>query len=273
MHLFMHVAPNLYRKRFFRRLEHLNFQNIKGKNTENELLLVEHLLKKNGVFIDIGANLGQYIYMAEKVTNRNNIYAIEPIPKLANRLSFVFKGIQCHTLAIFKEDGEAQFKIPIFNNTEIYTRGTLKLGHKETEETNEKILDVKLQSLKNFVLNNQIDEVSLIKIDVEGAEFDVLEGAGEVIRKFSPSLIIEIEQRHHPDIKIEDKILEFCSHYQYECFYFDPHSQTLVPVESNIQISKIQSLENHGQNRSYINNFIFIRKGKEDLISFRQKFS
>jgi len=67
-------------------------------------------------------------------------------------------------------------------NNSIYERFN---GEFETVET---------VTLDSFYANNEISSVDVIKIDVEGAEFDVIRGASEVLDTFKPVLIIEFNK-------------------------------------------------------------------------------
>jgi FkbM family methyltransferase len=253
----INLFPLSYKKKYYERIDSLNWKNIKNRNIENELLLIQYFLDSDSTFIDVGANLGQYVFKAEGIIPRNNIYAFEPHPALNKRLSKLFTGIHLSQDALSDAEGNTQFKIPYFNNREIHTRGTLKTEHVEADETNSVLIDVHISTLDKFSEVNKIEKVSLVKIDVEGAEFDVINGAKEMIEKFHPVFIIEIEQRHH-----KTSILDFIMHLektgQYTCCYFDTIDQQLKTDIKDKKIEDIQSLDNHGKNRLFINNFIFI---------------
>ena len=255
----VNLFPLAYKKKYFERIDSLNWKNIKNRNIENELLLIQYLMDSESTFIDVGANLGQYIFKAEGIVPRSNIFAFEPHPALNKRLSKLFSGIQLSQHALSDSEGNTQFKIPYFNNREIHTRGTLKTEHVEIDETNSVLIDVHISTLNKFAENSKINKISLVKIDVEGAEFDVINGANEMIEKFRPVFIIEIEQRHH-----KTSILEFIMNLEktghYTCCYFDTIDQQLKTDIKDKKIEEIQSLDNHGKNRLFINNFIFIPK-------------
>ena len=239
------------------RSDSLNWENIKNRNIENELLLIQFFLDSNSSFIDVGANLGQYIYKADGIVSRNNIFAFEPHPALNKRLSKLFPGINLSQDALSDSEGNTQFKIPYFNNREIHTRGTLKTEHIEVDETNSVLIDVHISTLDKFAEVNKIEKITLVKIDVEGAECDVIKGASDMIKKFQPVFIIEIEQRHHQS-NIMDFIMSLEEMGQYTCCYFDTLAQELKTDIKEKKIEDIQSLDNHGKNRLFINNFIFI---------------
>ncbi len=259
--LYLSIFPKLYKKNFYKKLASLNWVNIQSKNIENELLLIQYFLGKDSVFIDVGANLGHYIYKAEQIIESHNIHAFEPHPVLNKQLKTIFKGVHIYQKALSDKISTAQFKIPYFNKKEVHTRGTLKIDSREEEETSFKLIDVNISTLDTLVIENNLKKISLIKIDVEGAEFEVINGAKSLIQQYQPILIIEIEQRHH-DTPILNFIEGLEKSGDYTCFYFDTLKKTLKSDIAFQDISVLQSQDNHGNNRKFINNFIFIPNEK-----------
>lgn len=255
--ILLRYFPRIYKKRFFDSINNLTWKNIKDRNIENELLLIQYFLKKDSIFIDVGANLGQYVFMSEKTISPSNIYAFEPQENLSNRLKKLFPKANILQFAISNNSGNTSFKIPFFKTREIHTRGTLKTNHVELDETDYKIIDVQLETLDNIFRSKNLKNISLIKIDVEGAEFDSIEGSSNIIEKYNPVLIVEIEQRHH-DTPIIDFIRNFEKSKNYKCYYFDTIEQQFRKDLTHSIISANQAINNHGKSRIFINNFIFI---------------
>ncbi len=250
------IAPQLYLNFMFSNVNQSDWKNIFNENTENEMGLLKYFLtNKNDVFFDVGANLGKYVFLSAKLVNHNNIHAFEPHPGLFNDLKQLFKGVKFHNLALSNQIGTIEFKIPIFEGKEIHTRGKLDVDFVENNETDANILKVEVDKLDNFT--EKLNNVKLIKIDVEGAEFDVLSGAIETINKFRPYLIVEIEQRHSKD-NILTKIQTNCDMFQYSSYILNTKTFQLSLANEIVDIIEIQDSENHAKNKHYINNFIFI---------------
>lgn len=262
------LFPQQYKEKYFRQIAALNWQNIHSKNIENELLLIRYFLEKDSVFIDVGANLGQYLFVAESIIDQNkgHICGFEPHPYLASRLEKIFPKTEIIQKALSDAIGKAQFKVPFFKHREIHTRGTLKTNHIETDETNFKLLNVEIDTLDTFVKSKDLRKIDVIKIDVEGAEFDVLKGASDSIKQFKPVLIVEIEQRHH-DQDVLKFISDFEREFDYQCHYFDADEQELKSDLNLKTIDQLQSADNHGKNRMFINNFIFIPNSKSGQLN------
>ena len=119
----------------------------------------------------------------------STIDAYEPISEITERFrSLNFDHINIHDVALSNNIGKLKFFIPLdANGTKQTGLSSLEHRHGKCEE---RIVDVKTLDTYAF------DDVKLIKIDVEGHEQSVILGAIETLRKCSPILVVEIEQRH-----------------------------------------------------------------------------
>lgn len=114
-------------------------------------------------------------------------------------------------------------------------------------------------SSKRTVSVKTIDEynyndVDLIKIDVEGAEYSVIEGAINTIKCCKPLLIVEIEQRHISQ-PIEN-VFELITNLEY-VGYFLLEGELLSLHEFDYAVHQEPYLGDE-MNKSYVNNFIFM---------------
>ena len=246
--------PDAYKKRYLGHYIHLSWDNYNEDKVEYEMLLVNYFLEKDSVFFDIGSNIGSFILIANKSIDAGNIYGFEPIPELNSRLNILFPKANISQLALSNIQVHTQFKIPKVNHTHLLTRGTLNTSFVETNEQGFTTIDVKTDTLDHFSIENAISKIDLIKIDVEGHEYEVIKGAVNTFKKFKPVLIIEIEQRHHQqDISV---IIDDIKKIGYVCFYFDSNTFQLAELRSDPKI--LQSHEHFEKSRKYVHNFIFI---------------
>lgn len=109
--------------------------------------------------------------------------------------------------------------------------------------------EVEVQSYRLDDLS--ISDVGFIKIDVEGYELEVLQGAKKTIASSRPNLIVEIEEKH---VKrpIQDLLNEVCS-YGYECFAL--RRGTLVRQK---YIDLVKHHTQAAERKDYIFNWIFL---------------
>ena len=216
----------------------------KRNKLDDEMFYVEKLLNKKRRFLDIGANVGIYSYYFKNTFEK--IDAFEPLSEITNRLKSISnESLKVHNVALSNKIGELKFHIPIRNGKPIPSLASLEEQDGECE-----VRTVKVQTLDSY----EFDDVDLIKIDVEGHEQSVIEGAFKVINKNKPLLIVEIEQRHiGNDI---NEVFECINRLNYSGFFLQ--NGRLIPLTKfRYEINQKPFLDDVMSSK-YINNFIFI---------------
>ena len=217
------------------------------KNTEKEIRILDKLVDGSKASIDIGVYRGVYSYFLSNLCKY--VYAFEANPLLYDKLLDGFKNnknIKIENVAVSSNSGETDLRIPIrdiaasFDNEEKYKLGVATI-HKTNNLENEKFETIK--AIKKISLDeyNFEHEIGFLKIDVEGHELDILNGARKFIAQNMPTMLIEIEERHsgvQPNVAI-NKIEQL----GYKCFFVDENF-TLQATKNS------KDLKN--------NNFIFI---------------
>lgn len=250
-----YISPNFYKKRYFKNLNNLTKDNFSARNVEPELVWIKEYLPKNAVILDIGANVGTFLYQLENKLNHENVYAFEPNKRLYNRLKRLFPSMRVLPLALSDENTTATFKVPIINGKMIASRGTLNTSYKEKGEEKSYTEKVKVIKLDEWAAIEHFSKLDFIKIDVEGNEMKTLFGAREIIKQFLPTLMVEMEQRHH-DNPIWNEISEVES-WGYEARYLNRKTFDLERLTEEIILHNTDDEKNK---TNYINNIIFIPK-------------
>ena len=176
--------------------------------------IIEHFTPKQGdIVIDIGANIGRYtIISSKRVGTKGKVVAIEAHPGnfvILNRnikLNQLTNIIPLNYAAYSKE---TKIKLYVPDEESGYT-----IYHTLMERTGKKFVEVNANTLDYLLQLNEIrqEEVNWIKIDVEGAEFEVLKGATNVLSKSKDiALLIEV---HGPDNY--RPLVEFLSSYNFK---------------------------------------------------------
>tara|TARA_B100000579_G_scaffold37019_1_gene25877 strand:+ start:1448 stop:2191 length:744 start_codon:yes stop_codon:yes gene_type:complete len=216
-------------------------------NYEKELSIVDHFKDKSKEAIDVGVYRGVYSYKLAKEFNKIHSFEPNPLlyPYLKKYLTQIIPNMTLYNYALSNKNEIANLKIPrrgksIFKNNieEIY-----KLGCATIHENNnfEKYNNYEVQCKKlDDVINDK--EISFIKIDVEGHELNVIEGAINIINKYKPTLLVEIEEKHtkKPVLNTINKIMK----YGYKVYFLE-----------NDQIKEIKKDNFPNEER----NFIFIK--------------
>jgi len=154
--------------------------------------LDEH--KDTGWFFDVGSNVGLYIWEVAKVSPNRKILGFEPDPENFKLLEMTRKEADIQNFEICPDalsnqtDEVSFFQDPLTSATGCI-RGEEKPWIEQYLNGTSKQISVNTRPMDSMVENNKIP--SLIKIDVEGHELEVLEGAVTALSVAKPLLIIE----------------------------------------------------------------------------------
>lgn len=168
----------------------------------NEYKVFTKLASRSNVFLDIGANIGYYSCVAKKFNPNILVHGFEPMPSASkyfrnNCVINEFNDIQVHQTALTNFKGEATFYTnvnPKFPNETDFLYGDNSLNSAATGRISRIEIKVKTDTLDNFVKDNLRSDqiIDLIKLDTEGTENLVLEGATTVLTKHRPIIMSEI---------------------------------------------------------------------------------
>ena len=179
---------------------------LNGK-LDPEMYFVSEKLKSKERFLDVGSNVGIYSYFFLKKFKK--IEAFEPLNEITYRLKALNSAkLNINNVAISDQLGFLDFFIPIRNGLPVSALASLE-QREEPYET--RTVDVKTIDDYNF------SNVDLIKIDVEGHEYQVIQGAQDTLSRCRPVLIVEIEQRH--TTKPIDQVFRLIIQQGYEGFF------------------------------------------------------
>ena len=145
------------------------------------------VLEKDSSFIDVGCYKGDFLIEANKFAPSGSHVGFEPIPYFYNNVIKIFGGVNdIRQLALSNERGETTFNY--VKSNPVYS-GIKKRNYPGKESIEE--LNIKVDTLDNQLFESS--RVDLIKIDVEGAELNVLRGGFNTITKFNPVIVFEYE--------------------------------------------------------------------------------
>jgi FkbM family methyltransferase len=152
--------------------------------------LVERMRMNGDVFVDIGAHVGAWCL--NLANSFQIVYAFEPDPRAYDQLCENIKLNEIHNIivekmAISNVNGRIPFNVFDLAHSTFRPDIHSKL-HQDVKP--ESVIDVDAMTLDSFfsIFDKKID---LIKVDVEGAEIDVLQGAVGVIKEHNPNFCIE----------------------------------------------------------------------------------
>jgi FkbM family methyltransferase len=157
----------------------------------------ELFVQRGMTVFDVGANVGFYSTISARLVGAAGaVVAFEPLPANvaavkhnAHLNSFAQVAIQ--SLALGKEDGTAKFALSSDPNW-----GSLASVGTPAASIGE--LEVRVARLDSLIRQGAVPRPDLMKIDVEGAEVDLLEGAAETLRSARPTLFIDLHGTNAP---------------------------------------------------------------------------
>ncbi|MGA7180848.1 MAG: FkbM family methyltransferase [Thiobacillaceae bacterium] len=172
--------------------------------------VIAELLEPGETFIDVGANSGFFTLLASRrVGPAGRILSFEPVPSMHKRLLENIalndmKNVSVQTVALSNAEGT----LPLFEGPEGH-KGISSLRHIDNSAAT---IEVKTMPLDKF--RDTISTVTLVKIDVEGAEQLVLEGMAKMLNKDHPYLVIEITDEYlhafgHTAARLANFLIEF----------------------------------------------------------------
>jgi len=173
------------------------FGTLYGEEIKIVKFLIKNL-KEDDVFYDIGANYGFYTCLAKEFISFGEIHSFEPLPQIFELLSKNVsnnKNIYLNQVALNDCDGQVEFYDRSLNR---HSGGSSLINlHKSSNK-----LTVKCLKLDSYVKNHK--PPTIMKIDVEGAEFLVLEGGKETLKKYQPIIIMEfgVDEYHLKAVKL-----------------------------------------------------------------------
>jgi len=181
-------------------------------------------LKDMKTVIDIGANAGLFsLYMLNN--NCECVYAIEPTSKAFGQLKknlSKYKKAKLHNIAIYNKKGKMDITFTDSNSTiSGFNLENIEAGMYDERNNSE---EVEVDTLCNFIKENDIANIDLIKIDVEGAEYDIIDSLSDDNILLSKNYLIEY---HGADNKnTHNRLLGIISRFknlEYKIFnYKDP---------------------------------------------------
>lgn len=220
----------------------------KNHEPETETHLIQ-FMKKSKCFLDIGANVGYFSLLAKSVNPNLKVYSFEPNPNNVKKINENihingFENIILTADCLSNALGEVSFSVPPINES-----GWGRITNDHLPLENFTHIKAKTITLDSLVQNNFFGEdiPDLIKIDVEGNEFKIIQGAKIFFEKFSPILCIELNEPCLKDCQTSSsEIINFMKQIGYKC----------MAISSASELTEVQQAES---NYRYLNYF-FIKE-------------
>jgi len=207
----------------------------RGNWSEPELDLVKMGLRAGETALDIGANYGVYAhYMSRAVGKSGKIYSFEPVPFTYETLKIVAKllgfshNVELVEKGCSNENGTINFSVPV-QQSGAFAAGQAYIGTRNDEHPGKedqvkwsgtKVVEAQVVRLDDFLL--EIDDLPLVKADIEGAELLCFRGAEKLFAKHLPTTICEINPWFLDGFGIQlDELTDFFFSKGYKLYFYE----------------------------------------------------
>jgi FkbM family methyltransferase len=199
--------------------EDVGIQILAGNYEKNDLLYLLSEIQDGDVFLDIGANIGLFSVVAAKKNSSIKIHAFEPIP--VNACLFEasihlngIKSIKLNRCCVGNVVGKIEFSLASDSAySSIHDTGRMP-------EIDKIITEITI--LDRYCEINDLKRVDIMKIDVEGAEKLVLDGAQNLFSKHNRKPRLVLMELYDENFKIFntsiDEVIKVMQHYGYKAF-------------------------------------------------------
>jgi len=233
---------------------------------EPELELLPELVDSSRTAIDVGGNLGTYVHRLVGLVKK--VIVFEAHPRLASVLGRSFPQAEVRNQAVSDQHGQVTLRVPRKDGLSIEGLGSLELGSDDPNMEAFTIPAVLLDDLADC-------DAGFIKIDVEGHELNVLNGARGLIARQRPVFLVETEERHKAGSV--QAVFAFFKALGYVGIFV--YGKDVLPVEQfTITMQDLEISKKHERpDGVYANNFIFFPAEKwseekfERLVALRRK--
>jgi FkbM family methyltransferase len=163
------------------------------------LLVVSYLSRNPGTFMDVGANTGLYTLIAAAISTEIKVVAFEPLPHIYAKLveniqlnETFARRTRASSVALSRRTGTLDFYETINDMGYLSTSSTLEESHAMAIGARFVRQKVPAMTLDDWCTENPVKNLSMVKIDAEGHEPAVLEGATATISNHRPLITVEL---------------------------------------------------------------------------------
>ncbi|HLN03867.1 MAG TPA: FkbM family methyltransferase [Bryobacteraceae bacterium] len=206
---------------------------IAGCAEPNEFAFLDQILAPGMIFVDVGANEGLYtLFASQRVGTQGKVWAFEPSEREFGRLQQNLSlnqldNVQAFHVALADTDSEQDLTIAGYEHEGHNTLGAFANQGVSLLRTER----VTVRTLDCLVREARLPKIDVIKMDVEGAEQRVIQGARAVLAEHRPVVIFEASgpalEKQRSSL---DALTALLTSFQYRLFAFDSGSGRPIPA-------------------------------------------
>lgn len=213
-----------------------------GLYDTDEMLFIMHFLREEDTFVDVGANIGVYTVLASGIAGAKSI-AYEPIPSTFGNMvrNINYNNLQAKTKLVNCGVGDKRDKITFSNSLDAINHVIFE------EDFKGETIEVPVDSLDNMLVEHQFH---VLKIDVEGYEANVINGATKTLQNPELNVVIMETNGLTDQYDFDQNYI----HNKLVGFGFSPYNY--FPIERNLE----PIFQTNPENTIYIRDIDFVRQ-------------
>jgi FkbM family methyltransferase len=218
---------------------------ITGTREPQLAYILKRIVKKGGVILDLGANIGYYCMMLCNLCGPEGfVYAVEPFPgnfdllKKNIDLNGMGSRVEALPIAVGSEIGTSTFHLSVYNNMHTCVPQNSD-GLANTKGLTGETLEVPTVDLSSFLIEKR--SIELIRMDIEGFEVDVLKGLREAVSKelFTGDIVFEIHRPKYSKERSLVKELEYYFESGYRPGYMTTNDDVKAALKDHYEAEKL----------------------------------
>jgi len=207
--------------------------------------ILSNELKKGMNCLDVGSNIGYYVLLESQIVGKNGtVIAIEPsLPNFKilqeNVKSQKFSNVRIFHFACGNRDGNGNFLTSDRSNWSRIDEKYFEFFPPNKIVSSEKI---EIKKIDSFIEQIDIKKLDIIRMDIDGYEYKVLDGMIHTLKKFKPTFIIEIH-RSNMGLSKTKEFLQKLNDLSYEVQCYIPRSLDFSLIANLKQLKKFSISE------------------------------
>lgn len=222
---------------------------VNGMFEKPECKFVMNFLKPGMVFLDAGANFGQYTLLAAwSVRPAGQVHSFEPNSRMFAELKYnvELNGLaavcRLNKVALSNKEGIARLSV-YEPGAEVYG----SIGYHRREEGNVNVIgheEVQTIRLDDYAKGSGLNHIDLIKMDIEGAELLALEGGVQMLSKRdAPAIVVELADINTVGFGYQaTQIWDYLERFGYRMYHFDKYGRISGLAQRPADFSREQNL-------------------------------
>lgn len=169
--------------------------------------------------IDVGANKGQFSKVIRHFYPKSQIYAFEPVPEIFQKTKSNFAGVhnyEIYNVALGNADGEVSFNKNEYGHISSFLE--VSGENKHYPKTRNSEIKVQIKKLDDLFRAEQFKGKTLLKLDVQGFELEVLKGADNLLKNIDYVIIEANLENLYVDQPTFTEINTFLNLYKFEVY-------------------------------------------------------